>query len=181
MTLKLYNASLILITALISCGSNNSNDYIDKSLVPPVTESKTAITDTTPVVPTYPAQVISAQPGNTVIPATVNPGVAINPANAQPAAQVTAPGMNPPHGQPGHRCDISVGAPLNSKPTQPVSQPSATVSTPQPQATAPGMNPPHGQPGHRCEIAVGAPLNSKPVQQTQQPAITIQKQDSVKN
>jgi hypothetical protein len=26
--------------------------------------------------------------------------------------------MNPSHGQPGHRCDIAVGAPLNSKPTQ---------------------------------------------------------------
>ena len=25
-----------------------------------------------------------------------------------------AEGMNPPHGQPGHRCDIPVGAPLNS-------------------------------------------------------------------
>lgn len=24
----------------------------------------------------------------------------------------TKPGMNPPHGQPGHRCDIPVGAPL---------------------------------------------------------------------
>ena len=24
----------------------------------------------------------------------------------------TAPGMNPPHGQEGHRCDIAVGAPL---------------------------------------------------------------------
>ena len=24
----------------------------------------------------------------------------------------TAPGMNPPHGQPGHRCDVAVGAPL---------------------------------------------------------------------
>ena len=29
--------------------------------------------------------------------------------------QQTAPGMNPPHGQPNHRCDIPVGAPLNSK------------------------------------------------------------------
>ncbi len=28
----------------------------------------------------------------------------------------TAPGMNPPHGQPGHRCDIAVGAPLDSPP-----------------------------------------------------------------
>ena len=88
----------------------------------------------------------------------------------------TAPGMNPPHGQPGHRCDIAVGAPLNSKPavaTTPsvipntipgnltpsiVSTSPATVKT----KTAPGMNPPHGEPGHRCEIAVGAPLNSKP-------------------
>lgn len=30
----------------------------------------------------------------------------------------TAAGMNPKHGQPGHRCDIAVGAPLNSKPKQ---------------------------------------------------------------
>lgn len=29
-----------------------------------------------------------------------------------PAPVVTAPGMNPPHGQAGHRCDIAVGAPL---------------------------------------------------------------------
>ena len=24
----------------------------------------------------------------------------------------TPPGMNPPHGQEGHRCDVAVGAPL---------------------------------------------------------------------
>lgn len=30
----------------------------------------------------------------------------------------TAAGMNPKHGQPGHRCDIAVGAPLSSKPKQ---------------------------------------------------------------
>lgn len=27
-------------------------------------------------------------------------------------------GLNPAHGQPGHRCDIAVGAPLNSAPAQ---------------------------------------------------------------
>jgi hypothetical protein len=27
----------------------------------------------------------------------------------------TAEGMNPPHGQQNHRCDIAVGAPLDSK------------------------------------------------------------------
>jgi len=77
--------------------------------------------------------------------------------------------MNPEHGQPGHRCDIAVGAPLNSPPaaqpavttaptfnTQPEQQ--APVTAP-PAATAPGMNPPHGQPGHDCAVAVGAPLN----------------------
>jgi cytoskeletal protein RodZ len=33
-------------------------------------------------------------------------------------AVVTKPGMNPPHGQTGHRCDIAVGAPLNSAPNK---------------------------------------------------------------
>ena len=36
---------------------------------------------------------------------------------ATPSTQsttVTPPGMNPPHGQPGHDCKIPVGAPLNS-------------------------------------------------------------------
>jgi hypothetical protein len=91
-----------------------------------------------------------------------------------PVQTVAAPvkvakGMNPSHGQPGHRCDIPVGAPLNSpiatgKTTAPqvvsntsVTVPSATATvTPTPK----GMNPPHGQPGHRCDISVGAPLNS---------------------
>ncbi len=84
----------------------------------------------------------------------------------KPAETVTALGMNPPHGQPNHRCDISVGAPLNSpsgvRPISPtVSQQNvpAQASTP---STAPGMNPPHGQPNHRCDIAVGVPLDSPP-------------------
>ncbi len=86
----------------------------------------------------------------------------------------TAPGMNPPHGQPGHLCEIAVGAPLSSAAKTPVStgQISKTVSTTPANTataastnkviTAPGMNPPHGEPGHRCEIAVGAPLSSAP-------------------
>lgn len=92
-----------------------------------------------------------------------------NPVQTQAAP--TAPGMNPPHGQPNHRCDIAVGAPLNSPkgstPTQPPVQPvapqgQASVTpvdmTSGTVATKPGMNPPHGQAGHLCEIAVGAPL-----------------------
>jgi hypothetical protein len=88
----------------------------------------------------------------------------------QPVANTTtAPGMNPAHGQPGHRCDIAVGAPLNSapaKPATPTVQTTPAIATPTATAaktkTAPGMNPPHGEPGHRCDIAVGAPLNSPP-------------------
>ena len=97
----------------------------------------------------------------------------------QTSAQTqTAPGMNPPHGQPGHRCEIPVGAPLNSKPAQqsqpqkvtptvtpkPVEQPVMNVNSKSGSTTIvgsttpPGMNPPHGQEGHRCDIAVGAPL-----------------------
>lgn len=88
-----------------------------------------------------------------------------------------AKGMNPSHGQPGHRCDIAVGAPLNSKPGS--SNAATTISSGgnagtiisngakitttnnnAPIVTPEGMNPPHGQNGHRCDLAVGAPLNS---------------------
>ncbi|GAB0155052.1 hypothetical protein CHRYSEOSP005_03120 [Chryseobacterium sp. Alg-005] len=113
---------------------------------------------------------------------------------AAPVAQATAPGMNPPHGQPGHRCDIPVGQPLNGKPAQAGSAQNVTVGnnqtiqidpnamkpgkftvdskTGKPVKTAPGMNPPHGEPGHRCDIPVGQPLNSKPAP-APQPAQTI--------
>ncbi|MEO8535086.1 MAG: hypothetical protein ABI441_15110 [Flavobacterium sp.] len=86
-------------------------------------------------------------------------------------------GINPAHGQPGHRCDIAVGAPLNSAPTQQTQTTTTTTQSPQtmqvnagkqvvttttsaPVKVAKGMNPSHGQPGHRCDIPVGAPLNS---------------------
>jgi hypothetical protein len=82
----------------------------------------------------------------------------------------TAPGMNPPHGQPNHRCDIPVGAPLNSKKAEATTvkttdiqtTTTAPIATPQNNTSsttiAAGMNPAHGQPGHRCDIPVGAPL-----------------------
>ena len=92
-----------------------------------------------------------------------------------------AEGMNPPHGEPGHRCDIPVGAPLSTPAGQAAPQntaapanqggflgsgetaaPAAQQQAPAAQQTAPGMqgkpNPPHGQPGHRCDIQVGQPL-----------------------
>lgn len=70
--------------------------------------------------------------------------------------------VNPAHGLPGHRCDLPVGAPLNS---------AAKVQTPQAETAqsttispirvdqTPKVNPPHGEPGHDCSVPVGADLN----------------------
>ncbi len=102
--------------------------------------------------------------------ATVQPGqVSMQPVAQQPVK--VGKGMNPPHGQPGHRCDIAVGAPLNSAPAKPAPmtitpQQGTAMTTEIKTQTAPGMNPPHGQAGHRCDIAVGAPLNSAPATTT---------------
>jgi uncharacterized protein YvpB len=72
--------------------------------------------------------------------------------------------LNPKHGEPGHRCDIAVGAPLNSPLSNTVAASAPQVAKPAvlaPQQPAPPglkINPKHGEPGHRCDIAVGAPL-----------------------
>ncbi len=128
----------------------------------------------------------AAAPTITTTPAapttTASQPIVIN--NTTPAAKPVAKGMNPEHGQPGHRCDIAVGAPLDSKPaaapavtTTPVTTTTAPAATPmsvtplmpaKKEAATPvaaGMNPEHGKPGHRCDIAVGAPLNSAPAKQ----------------
>ncbi|KAF2516041.1 hypothetical protein [Flavobacterium foetidum] len=104
---------------------------------------------------------------------TQTPAVAAQTQTANPNTVLSdTKGINPAHGQPGHRCDIAVGAPLNSAPQQgqvvaaqqgqtvQVNPKQTQVVTTTPVKTAKGMNPPHGQPGHRCDIPVGAPLNS---------------------
>lgn len=196
---KFYTAAVTSgLLALASCAGNNDKSYVDKSIVPTDSQNTTG---------TQPISVDPAMnPANAVVPNTINPGglnitpgvatqqVNINPQNttinavpqpnvvtaAQQAVQPAAAGMNPAHGQPGHRCDISVGAPLNSKPapaaapavvaTQPANN--VTVTEQPAQKTAPGMNPPHGEPGHRCDISVGAPLNSKPAAPATASAVT---------
>ncbi|MDR6969449.1 hypothetical protein J2X31_003480 [Flavobacterium arsenatis] len=135
-----------------------------KKELEPQESSDTPSTEETVATPENPIEVTpQAEPTATAVtPQPVQQSTTVAP---------TAPGMNPPHGQPNHRCDIAVGAPLNSpkkatlsphdvpKPTS-LEQPAPKTLQTQPVTTetAPGMNPPHGQPGHRCEIAVGAPL-----------------------
>lgn len=72
----------------------------------------------------------------------------------------TMTGANPPHGQPGHRCDIAVGAPLDGSSAVKASPVQVNPVQTQSNSAAPanGINPAHGQPGHRCDIKVGDPL-----------------------
>jgi hypothetical protein len=67
--------------------------------------------------------------------------------------------LNPPHGQPGHICEIPVGSPLppSSAKTSPETK---KIETAPPPKIAQRLNPAHGEPGHRCEIPVGAPLDT---------------------
>ena len=108
---------------------------------------------------TPPPSPVTSQPQSN----PVQPGVI----PASQPAQNSNVALNPKHGQPGHRCDIPEGAPLNSAPAgqpapiqQPVMQPNLTspvLSQPVPGGNV-KLNPPHGQPGHDCAIAVGQPL-----------------------
>ncbi|MCX2494200.1 hypothetical protein OQX63_12005 [Pedobacter sp. PF22-3] len=98
----------------------------------------------------------AAQPQQKLTPQSI-------PTQSMPVSNASGKKLNPKHGAPGHRCDIAVGAPLDSKPTR------VATTTTQPAVTqvpavkvGKGLNPPHGQPNHRCDLTVGAPLNSKP-------------------
>ena len=101
--------------------------------------------------------------------------------NPEAPAAVTAnsssdkPALNPEHGQPYHRCEIPVGAPIDSAPEQNMApQPapqqmqtntgfnttpiSPSLSPATSAGPKPATNPPHGEAHHRCDLQVGAPL-----------------------
>lgn len=91
-----------------------------------------------------------ASPANSEVEATENPK--------------TTAALNPVHGQPGHRCDLPVGAPLDQAATTQIQQTNTTsnpnVSPVRVQGgDTPNINPPHGQPGHDCSKPVGSDLN----------------------
>lgn len=77
----------------------------------------------------------------------------------------TTASLNPAHGQPGHRCDIPVGADLNQASGNVQMQQSTNTVNPNvspvrvnSSTATPAKNPPHGQPGHDCTKPVGADL-----------------------
>ena len=172
-----YLAAGALCISLFASSCNNSdNPDTDISLKNEV-NSMTSADTTLSIGPTDTATLISGDEMAKIVSQSSTPamptGVGVAP-TPPPATSANKGVLNPEHGQPGHRCDIPVGAPLNS-PAQPSAKPATVPAAPAKPAftanpampsgtapataTAPGMNPPHGQPGHRCEIAVGAPLN----------------------
>lgn len=157
--------SIFVLFSVVSCSpaKNDSQQTPRSPVLPQPQEQKSsAITET---------------------PATKTPEVVNPPSSEEKSAQVV---INPPHGQPGHRCDIPVGAPLNSSPvnstrqitgnpstnsssniatnpTSPTLDNARRLNSSQPRNTTSvknsgKINPPHGQPFHRCDIPVGSPL-----------------------
>lgn len=153
----LFALSTLLLLGLTSCkdtGKEPSNVTIDGTTEQPVATPETDGQAATPVQNTPEAATTGAVANNNI---------------------------NPAHGQPGHRCDIPVGAPLDTPPGggggMSVTPAPASSSQGQPflvnddaknrimqeqgqpaTANSGKINPPHGQPGHSCEIPVGQPL-----------------------
>jgi len=137
-----------------------------KEIKPTVIEEETTTATSTPAGTDAPT-IVSSNPEAVVnakqIPAPVAGNVTTSTTNAP--AQKVAAGMNPAHGEPNHRCDIAVGAPLNSPPgkaaapQQTVTPTPAPVAAPQPAKVENplnlAVNPAHGEPGHSCAIPVG--------------------------
>lgn len=164
----LFFSTIISLAVIAGCGTKPDQNATDGSAVnSPIDVNKLS--------PNPSPAINSSQPITT-------PNIS-TPVNVPVQSQATAntAGLNPAHGQPGHRCEIPVGAPLNSAPSTAATTPkpanqNQVITTSAPTVTstaattpvkvAAGMNPSHGQPGHRCDIAVGAPLNSAPAATT---------------
>jgi hypothetical protein len=182
-------ASFLLVTSLIitSCNNSKSDANYDKSIMPegydPNAKVEATATNPNEAVTNNSLNANPALVPNTGVTQTIQqqqPMQVTQMQNNAPATNrsnaIVASGLNPAHGQPGHRCDIPEGSPLSSAPTGTVNAPQTITSTPSPAPktiTAAGMNPAHGEPGHRCDISVGAPLNSPA------PAANVQNQPPV--
>lgn len=158
---------MMATVSLMSCGSSDSPE-VDKSIMPS-DSGKAAI------VPVSNAATVNMQQATVpavtqAVPSSQVVSSATTISADQASKAMPQAGLNPAHGQPGHRCEIPVGAPLNSAPAAAKPQVQTVTSSPQAitaPATAPTampadpnakLNPAHGQPGHDCAIPVGAPL-----------------------
>jgi len=162
----------IILIATVVLGTMISCSPAQKESKPAAVQQQNQVPQT--ILKADTSATISSVPVTVPATATTNQPATVN-------AATTPPELNPPHGQPYHRCDIPVGSPLNTAaPAKPVPQINRTGTAPtlenaarlnNPQTnnptaptvvtasgTPPKLNPPHGQPFHRCEIPVGSPL-----------------------
>ncbi|MBS4060501.1 MAG: hypothetical protein KG029_08890 [Bacteroidetes bacterium] len=161
MKTSLIIAAALFLLTMLSCSSEQNNSKNTRTeqkqtLVQPENTQNTSATSSEN------ATIDGQSQENTVnesivIPPPLNTGF-----NAQNSAD--APVLNPPHGQPGHICEIPVGSPLpraannvQKANTAATNNPVNTTTTSIVDQTV-VLNPPHGQPGHICEIPVGSPL-----------------------
>ena len=104
---------LVLLFLLSGCSNTDSSsdkNSFDSSIVSKTNAEKTGMIATDATAPVQPIQNgIQTMPASATSP-VITTGTT--------AATQTSVGMNPAHGQPGHRCDIAVGAPLNSAPVK---------------------------------------------------------------
>ena len=165
---------IVALPALLAMACSDSKPEKDNSLVVPA-EATTApaVVDAASTPATDAASINPAT--DAVLPTTTTvsePAKTSTQAAPAPAKTATTAALNPAHGEPGHRCDIPVGAPLNSpaqasgpqniinpvntapSPNVPIAQPSLPIST----GASGKLNPPHGEPGHNCAVPVGSPL-----------------------
>lgn len=156
---------------LCSCFFYACNNVTETSNSDAIIAADTSLQNSMPAISASPDQMMTVDSGTS---SAITGTPVMTPTTTSQPASPTAKGMNPPHGEPGHRCEIAVGAPLDSPPnaapaknapptpttqSSPIATPiTASPAVQTPAVTAPGMNPPHGQPGHDCAIAVGAPL-----------------------
>lgn len=155
-------SSIGLLACMLACTSSQENN------------------DSTGNTTSFPAVSVPNEPTEPS-PTTLEQALA-QPAPVPPAADHEV-ALNPEHGKPGHRCEIPVGAPLNSVPTTTNAHIQSNKATPPPAVNNPipdlgpvnpalknslqglnntgKINPPHGQPGHDCAVPVGAPLPAK--------------------
>lgn len=155
---NIYLSVLACVIILASCGENNQNQ------AGPAGSTQNSYT--------YPSSLNQEQQNNST-PTTTAGTINMQPVKANENSTgtlATNAKLNPEHGQPGHRCDIAVGAPLDG--SQKTNSSSAQTTT-QPVTVNPSttnsnlkINPAHGQPGHRCDIAVGAPLDGSTATKT---------------
>ncbi|MDQ3050463.1 MAG: hypothetical protein M3Q95_06220 [Bacteroidota bacterium] len=100
--------------AIYSCSDNkNSSEEVMTTETPGTEVATDQISGEAPVESANPTADPSMQPS---MHPTMHPDIVAAPAPSSSGNTNTGP-LNPAHGEPGHKCEIAVGAPLNSAPT----------------------------------------------------------------